>query len=184
MATTDDTLARAAAAMGRGDWAARATCTRRRWPARRPPRRRDGHGLALWFLGDRAGGIEERRRAYALYRRRGDAAAAARLAVYLGAEARIDGNGSAANGWLARAETLLDGHDPCSAHGWLAVERAKRADDPAAKRSYAERAVDLGRVLPDRTSRSWGWPSSASRSSAAARSRAASPRSTRRWPRR
>lgn len=108
---------------------------------------RDGLGQAKWWLGRRSEALEERSRAYVLYRKRGDATAAGRLAGYLAGEARIDGNTSASQGWLARAERLLADQPSSTGHGWLEVERAKRAGDPEGKRAHAERAVALGREL-------------------------------------
>src|SRR5918999_4302031 len=67
----------------------------------------DGLGQSLWWLGDRDSGIERRREAYAAYRRHGDARGAARLAIYLAGEERIDGRAAASAGWLARARRLL-----------------------------------------------------------------------------
>ena len=77
----------------------------------------DGLGQSLWWLGEREAGIESRREAYAAFRRRGDRRAAARLAVYLAGEHRIDGQPSAAAGWLGRARRLLAdaGPSPSSA---------------------------------------------------------------------
>jgi DNA-binding NarL/FixJ family response regulator len=114
------------------------------------PEALDGLGRALWWLGRPQDGIERRREAYALYRRRGDMREAANLAVYLAAEHRIAGQDAAANGWLARAERLLDSLPPSPEHGWLGVELAKRAAaDPAERERHARKAADLGRSLTD-----------------------------------
>src|SRR5687768_8902365 len=95
------------------------------------PEALDGLGQALWWLGERDAGIERRRDAYAAYQRKGDARSAGRLATYLAGEARIDGRHAAAAGWLARARRLLAGEISVSELGWLAIEEAKRVDDPA-----------------------------------------------------
>jgi DNA-binding CsgD family transcriptional regulator len=110
----------------------------------------DGLGRALWWLGQPQAGIERRREAYAIYRRRGQPQQAANLAVYLAAEHRIAGQSAAAGGWLARAERLLDELPPAAEHGWLAVELAKRAGaDPAAREVHASEAAELARTLGD-----------------------------------
>jgi DNA-binding CsgD family transcriptional regulator len=114
------------------------------------PEALDGLGRALWWLGQPREGIKRRREAYALYNRRGEKLEAANLATYLAAEHRIAGDSAAANGWLARAERLLDGAPPCSERGWLEVERAKRcAGRPSEHALHAEAAVGLARELND-----------------------------------
>jgi hypothetical protein len=65
------------------------------------PEALDGHGRALWWLGERAVSIERRREAYVIHRQRGNACAAANIATYLAAEGpdrRRVGRG----GWMAR----------------------------------------------------------------------------------
>ena len=110
----------------------------------------DGLGRALWWLGQPLEGIERRREAYAIYSRLGDRLAAANLATYLAGEHRIAGDPGAANGWLARAERLLEGAEACSEQGWLEVEKAKRcADDPSRHEAHARAALALARELPD-----------------------------------
>jgi len=113
------------------------------------PEALDGLGQSLWWLGQRAEGIERRREAYAAYRRRGDARSAGLLASYLAAEHRIDGQHAAAAGWLARARRLLEGLPPGPEHGWLAIEEAKRAADPADAERHARTALDVAHRLGD-----------------------------------
>lgn len=67
------------------------------------PEALDGLGQALWWLGDRAAGIERRREAYAAYQQRGDARSAGGLATYLAGESRIDGQRATAAGWRSIA---------------------------------------------------------------------------------
>jgi DNA-binding CsgD family transcriptional regulator len=106
-------------------------------------------GEALWTLGERRAGIERRREAYAAYRRSGDRRRAAWLATYLAGESRIDGRAAEANGWLARARRLIDGLEVGPEHGWLAIEEAKRASDPAEAGRLAERALAIARAVDD-----------------------------------
>jgi DNA-binding CsgD family transcriptional regulator len=114
------------------------------------PEALDGLGRALWWLGEPREGIERRREAYALYSRRGDKLASANLATYLAAEHRIAGDSAAGNGWLARAERLLEGAPSCSERGWLEVERAKRSGGhPSEQESHARAAVVLAREIGD-----------------------------------
>ena len=114
------------------------------------PEALDGLGRALWWLGDPREGVERRREAYALYRRRGDTRAAANLATYLAGEHRIAGEPAAASGWLARAERLLEAEGPCAERGWLEIEHAKRAaGTPAERERHALAAAELAGELGD-----------------------------------
>ncbi len=113
------------------------------------PEALDGLGQSLWWLGDRDAGIDRRRDAYAAYRRQGDYRAAGRLAVYLAGECRIDGQDAAAAGWMARAQRLLGGVGTVAELGWLAIEEAKRADDPQAAERHARVALEVAHQLTD-----------------------------------
>jgi DNA-binding NarL/FixJ family response regulator len=138
-------------ALRRADWsAARDAFAARLEAAPEDPEALDGLGRALWWLGDPQAGIERRREAYALFRRRGDTLEAANLATYLAGEHRIAREHAAARGWLARAERLLAGAPPCAERGWLEVELAKRAaGDPAEQELHAASAAELARQLGD-----------------------------------
>ena len=57
--------------------------------------------------------------------------------IYLAGEHRIDGQDAAAAGWLARARRLLAGEGAVPELGWLAIEEAKRAEDPAEAERHA-----------------------------------------------
>jgi DNA-binding CsgD family transcriptional regulator len=135
--------------MRNGDWAAaRDAFAARLVEQPDDPEALDGLGRALWWLGHTREGIERRREAYALYRRRGDELAAAGLATYLAGEHRIAGDSAAANGWLARAQRLLEDAPPCAEQGWLEVELAKRsAGRPSEHERHAGAAVALAREL-------------------------------------
>ncbi len=113
------------------------------------PEALDGLGQSLWWLGERNAAIDRRREAYAAYRRRGDSRRAGGLAAYLAGEHRIDGQDAAAAGWLARARRLLAGQGSVPEAGWLAIEEAKRAADPADAEQHARVALDLAHELVD-----------------------------------
>jgi RNA polymerase sigma factor (sigma-70 family) len=109
----------------------------------------EGLSWAAWWLDDAEVVFETRERAYRLYRRRGDATDAARMATWLAAD-RLDFHGAAAvaSGWLRRAHRLLDPLEPGPDHGWLAFHDgylAHAAGDTAAARELAATAADLGR---------------------------------------
>ena len=73
-----------------------------------------------------------RERAYAGFRRDGELARAARIALWLSREyALVWGNEAAANGWLGRAERLLADVAPGAERGWLDLARSERARKPA-----------------------------------------------------
>src|SRR5439155_16051173 len=82
----------------------------------------EGLAAALTMLADGNGTIEARERAYALYRERGDALAAARMAFWLALDS-LDYRYEAAvaNGWIQRANRLLEGTPPSAEGGMVRV---------------------------------------------------------------
>src|SRR5262249_32640299 len=85
----------------------------------------DGLGRALHFQGEYGRAIELTERAFAAYLsagRRVEAADRARWLAFL--HGAVNANMSAAGGWMARAESALEGVEACAAHGWLHVVRA------------------------------------------------------------
>ena len=114
------------------------------------PEALDGLGMTSWWLtGEGEEALELRGRAYAEFRRRGDRCRAAGIATYLASECRIEGKEAAGNGWLARADGLLEGIGECVEKGWLAIERAKRSASPAEREEYGQEAVEIARRLED-----------------------------------
>ena len=113
------------------------------------PEALDGLGQSLWWLGERDAAIDRRRQAYAEYQRRGDAVKAGGLATYLASEHRIDGRAAASAGWLSRARRLLADTGASPELGWLAIEDAKRAADPADAERHARAALDVAHELAD-----------------------------------
>ena len=109
----------------------------------------DGLGQSSWWMGERDAAIEYRREAFAGYRRAGATRDAARLAIYLAAEHRIDGQAAAANGWIARARRLLADEEAQPEIGWLEIEEAKRAAEPAEAERHARAALDIAQALGD-----------------------------------
>jgi DNA-binding NarL/FixJ family response regulator len=82
----------------------------------------EGLGAAAWWLDDGDTVFRVRERAYELYRRRAEHAAAARLATELAEDHLFfRGEPAVARGWLKRAQRLLDGLPLCAEHGWLAL---------------------------------------------------------------
>jgi len=106
---------------------------------------RAGLGQALWFLGDIAGAIAMRERAFEEHVRAGRCSDAARMAVWVSHQHLIAGRASAARGWLARSERALEEVDSCAGHGWVAVERARHAGSVEEQIAHARRAMELAR---------------------------------------
>ena len=105
----------------------------------------DGLGLALWFLGDVPDAIVAREQAVEGYARDGRCDDAARLAVWVSHQHLIGGRTSAARGWLARAERIVEGAGTCAGQGWVAVERARHAENLEARVEHARRALSIAR---------------------------------------
>jgi len=108
--------------------------------------------MAAWWLDNAQFAIESREHAYRLYRERGAAAAAARMAIWLGWDSlAFRGEPAVARGWLQRAHRLLEGLDPVPEHGWLALREGEFAflleNDIAATKRFAEQARSIGTAL-------------------------------------
>jgi hypothetical protein len=141
----------ATAALGAGRWAE----ARRRFEEALV---RDGetaeacHGLAtaLWWLGENRASVDRCTRAYALYRRAGDVAGAIHSALWLGIVYKANfANHAAANGWIARAERLLDGDGADPLQPWVWMTRAYQLTDLAAARRLTEQAFERARATGD-----------------------------------
>jgi ATP/maltotriose-dependent transcriptional regulator MalT len=89
-------------------------------------------------------------RAYALFRQRGDTAGAVRCAVWLAITYKANfANFAASNGWVGRAERLLQGVEPGSLHGWTWIARAYRLGDLDTAAELTERALAVARDARD-----------------------------------
>ena len=137
-------------ALRRADWEAARDAFRAAVAGSGAPEAREGLGLALWFLGDVAGGIAERERAFAGYVAEHRCSDAARTAVWVSHQHGLGGRASAARGWLARAERALEGTaGPTPGRGWVAVEHARRSGDVQVQLGHARTALDLAGRLGD-----------------------------------
>jgi DNA-binding CsgD family transcriptional regulator len=111
----------------------------------------DGLGEALQFGGEHRRAIEFKERAFAGYERRGLRAEAAGLARWLAfLHVSVHGNVAVANGWMARAESLLEGVEECAAHGWLMLDRAPWSSDASERERFATAAIAIARRYGDR----------------------------------
>lgn len=111
----------------------------------------EGLASACWWLDDGAGVIAAREEAYRLYRDIPDRISAARMALSLYWDYRaFRGDAAVSNGWLQRAERLLEGLESTREHGWLHYRKAQAAlfgeHDPAAARDHAAAASAIART--------------------------------------
>ena len=113
------------------------------------PDARDGLGQALWFLGDVEAGIAQRAQAFEDYARDRRCEEAAGVAVWVSHQHFICGRASAARGWLARAERVVEAAGPCAGHGWVTVERARHADSVDERIEHARRALQIAQEQGD-----------------------------------
>ena len=149
-AQTDEDLARGHEALASGDWAAARDAFAHSLAAAESPEALDGLGRALWWLRDERDAVVQRERAYAGFRRDGELARAARIALWLSREhALAFGNDAVAAGWLARAERLLRDVAPGAEEGWLDLARSEQTRDRAESARLAARALDVGHVASD-----------------------------------
>lgn len=111
----------------------------------------DGLAEALQFGGKHARAIEVKERAFTEYERRGLRAEAAELARWLAfLYVSVHGNVAAANGWMARAESMLEGVEESAAHGWLILDRAPWTSDALDREHLATAAIAIARRYGDR----------------------------------
>ena len=110
----------------------------------------DGLGRALHFDGDYPRAIEVTERAFAAYRAQGrveEAADRARWLAFL--HGAVNANMAVAAGWMARAESLLDGTEQSAGHGWLLIDQAPFTDDAQAREQLAASALAIARRFGD-----------------------------------
>jgi LuxR family maltose regulon positive regulatory protein len=159
MRTVGKTSARAAsdrlhegwAALAEGQWSNARTTFEKALAEEQTPEAFEGLSWSAWWLDDAETVFKARERAYRLYRERGEAAAAARMATWLAAD-ELDFHGAAAvaSGWLRRAHRLLDPLERAPEHGWLAFHEgyvAHAGGDTARAREQAALAGDVGRTF-------------------------------------
>jgi DNA-binding NarL/FixJ family response regulator len=143
-AAADSAVAEGYEALASGEWAAARAAFEGALAVEEFPEALDGLGRALWWLREERDAVVERERAYAGFRRDGELARAARIALWLSREyALAFGNDAAASGWLARAERLLRDVAPCAEEGWLDLARSEQARDADESSRLAAQALDV-----------------------------------------
>jgi class 3 adenylate cyclase len=137
---------------------------RRAWPeAHRLLREADARGVldpddlealakSSWWIGLAGESIAVRERAYAAYLDRSDRVRAAFMALTLRREHIAKRAGSVAQGWLHRAEHLLENEPESMAHGYLAIAHGELALDRGEldhALAHFDRAVQIAGRLDD-----------------------------------
>ena len=143
-------LERGGQALARGAWGEARSSFEEALALEETPEALEGLGRACWSLDDGAAATDAHERAYKLYRARGDAHGAARLALLLAEDALLfRGEEAVWNGWIERARRLLAELDPSPEHALLAVREAHRAfslrSDMRTTRARAAEAAELAR---------------------------------------
>jgi len=114
------------------------------------PEAHDGLGRALWWMEGSSSAIVERTRAYAGFQNAGNATSAAHVALWLSNEYDLGvGNPAAADGWLARADHLLEHLPESSDHARSELVRSARSSDVFLARQHARVALEIGRRRDD-----------------------------------
>lgn len=144
VAPAETSLAEGYEALATGDWDGARAAFEAALETSESPEALDGLGRALWWLREGRDAVVHRERAYAAFRREGELARAARIALWLSREyALVFGNDTASGGWLARAERLLQDVAPGVEQGWLDLARSERTRDAIESARLASDALGV-----------------------------------------
>lgn len=152
--TEADLLAAGSAALGHANWAEARARFEEAVADGDAPEAWEGLSRAAWWQGDQEVLFVARERAYRCYHRAGDAAGAARMALWLASD-HLDflGDDAVATAWLRRARALAGDLAPCAEQGYNLLLEADIAllaeSDPATAMEKAREAVGLARRIPD-----------------------------------
>lgn len=137
-------------ALAAGDWSSARDTFQAALEENERPEALYGLGDALWWLGDMQGALAHFERAYAAFRRHPDPASAAAVALRLNFDCRTHlGNDPAADGWLARAERLIEEHALDDLRGELLLMKANGAEDAVVGERWARKAFEQARQSGD-----------------------------------
>ena len=146
----EEALARGHEALASGNWDDARGAFQEALDLTDSPEALDGLGRALWWLREERAAVVHRERAYAGFRRDGELARAARVALWLSREYGLAfDNDAASRGWLARAERLLRDVAPGAERGWLDLTRSEAARDAATGASLASNALEVALAAGD-----------------------------------
>jgi DNA-binding CsgD family transcriptional regulator len=114
------------------------------------PEALDGLSEVANFEGEYELAIGLKEEAFAAYRERDKHVEASHAARWLGfMHGTYHGNYAVASGWIARAESLLEGIEECAAHGWLILDRAPFSRSPEERQKVAASALGIARRFGD-----------------------------------
>lgn len=146
----EDNLASGYEALASGDWQGARDAFTRALAVAEAPEALDGLARAHWWLREERDAVVYRERAYAGFRRDGELARAARIALWLSREyALAFGNDAAARGWLARAQRLLQDVAPGAERGWLDLARSEQTRDDEESSRLASEALEVALRVGD-----------------------------------
>ncbi len=140
------------AALTRGAWEDARRAYEDALSAEEIPEALEGLGIAGWWLDLADVVFESRERAYRIYRERGDAVSAARVAIWLAWDNwAFRGEHAVASGWLQRARRLLVDQGDVPERGWLEAREGALAlfdgGDPDSAHRYGTETVRVARAL-------------------------------------
>lgn len=143
------------AALSRGDWEAAQRAFAQALASGDDPAALEGLGLAAWWLDQTAAVFDARERAFRLYRDRGDVAAAARVAVWLGWDyVAFRGETAVARGWFGLARQLVESRRESSEFAWLSIREGVllllEDGDPDGARRLAREAATAAQASGSR----------------------------------
>ena len=134
--TAQPSLAAGAAALAAGRWDDARTAFEDAVASRKSADGHFGLAAALWWLGENQVSVNHCTRAYSLFRQSGETASAVQCALWLGIVYKANfANPAAANGWISRADRLLESLDPGPLHAQSWLARAYRMTDLRGPRS-------------------------------------------------
>ena len=148
--TAQQSLVTGAAALAAGRWEDARTAFEDAVATRETGDGHFGLAAALWWLGENHGSVTHCTRAYSLFRQSGEIAGSVHCALWLGIVYKANfANFVAANGWIGRAERLLESLDqgPLHAQSWVA--RAYRMPDLRTAEELTSRALTIARAADD-----------------------------------
>jgi DNA-binding CsgD family transcriptional regulator len=151
VATQTTLLEQGREALARGAWADARARFSEALAAGESSEAYEGLGVAARYELDAAAAVDAHERGYRLARARGDADAAARLAIQLSYDAYTFRGLAEAQGWLERAAQLVEGRSPSVAAAFVPYIRGYLAllgrHDPETARQAAAQAAELARAV-------------------------------------
>ena len=137
-------------AIAAADWARARACFEEARGLDSAPEALDGLSEVANFEGEYERAIGLKEEAFAAYRERDKPVEASHAARWLGfMYATYHGNYAVASGWIARAESLLEGVEECAAHGWLILDHAPFSRSPEERQKVAVSALAIARRFGD-----------------------------------